>query len=1839
MDEPNNKEEEYVEEEIEVYEEVEVDEEEEANDLLSQKQKRNDINKKINNETNNENIVNIKRGDKKEGNLNNDKLPLLDDIIQNEIKDNNNFYENSDNNNLINNNDINDHKLDMINNFNFNDKTEENKYLNLDYKIVPERENLELQNNYQALDDYVQKELNSHQNQINGEYKNINSLNNEKNKVNNATHQPSNFRSKIKRNNKKINKFDSNLNRDNNINNNCQINKQNIEPFLNNNNNNKNESEQIIPKTKVEIKSSLNPLNNQNENEINKSKELNDIIDDDDLKNGKNIYNIINNNISYNLENNFKNDNDNVVNIIQDNEIKIKKEENIENINSYENNIINDDIENKDEREKIVNKKSKDEEKYEKIMIDLIGNNDFIELFDSKKWEEKKQAFININQFLNENLENKAIKDNFENIFMFISLKLNNFKETNFNLIKEGIISLNILFSCLKENNNPDNKKFLEIIILNLNEKICDTKIKENYLQLLNTLIDLYSPKTVYELLFEILLKTNKINILKEYALFIKESIKKQNSINNFDLNKLIEFSVKIANHINPQIRSIAIEIIALLYSFIGPDLKQLISGIKESTMKLVEKEIDKIKFNKNNEVKISNNKIKDLIIKKNNNDSEKNNENNMNNNGKRIDISKELTPKLLREINRGKWIEKKEGIEYINSVIDKANNKISKNGLQELFELIKDKLNDGNQNFVKIILQLLNHLIISLETQIKFFYNNLVYPLLLKLSDKNKLIRDECITCIENWIKMQNFEIFAIYIPQLLISNENSELRTELLNLLSKNKELIKSSYPKIFFKELTKAFLTCLQDKNAKIRSLTEELIAEYVNFIPREKYITELRDIKSTISDYLFNIIDKLLPKYEGENYSEDKTATEEKEKSSTTRQSLVVYDTKNDEDIILVNKSLFSPKKIAKNKNKRNRNINSAHSLDKKSYIKNKEEISKKREIIKNEKNSMNQTNQMNSTVFLNSKRNKIVKNIKSKLLGYDKNSSTLNKKKEDSKFNTINIKTEANNVKNNNKTKKSNNIRANPEIKKLKPKERNTSMIIENKNNVLEKKEYNNSSKKEKELKTLTAEKIIKYKKISNTNPKNESFIKRPIKKVNPKKFINNGGNYNNGKNKLFLSNYKIKKGVKEKRYEQDKKNNFFSELQNFDYLPKIKEYFKNIFNSNFITKLFSNDLRGINLAISQIKFFMDESLNTNNEENFNKLVDNLDLILKVIASKIYNNQTASLIKTFFIFADTLINIYKIKKYIFNDTEINILLNCFVDKLTNTNLILKETACNLIWFLNDQIEPSKTFVTLIHLLEYKNAKIKTEIIDIIIKLFDNSYFGGNVVTKVIKNIIREYFEADFNSKKNLLYLLQNIYNMIGNDFWKYTFFLSSKDRDELESYLDLEEDDMNNDQKNSSREYEMDDFSGSGFGEEELIGNTNFKKETNNIGDINQDDMKLHIKYFEEEENKINDKNQDSNKNHLFKRSITDNMKSQPTKEGTNKNIDKNNYITNIPPKNIISENIKEESTSECISEKELFEALDMLKNPEEDLVEVIINIHNITYRNYLQNKKVLNQNSDKIISSFTEVITKLFLIEPLRIKIIKYYILVLCKLCNIKEFIANIVLNTQKNLIVLVLSNLLKENLNSLGENGEGNTILKSLNSIITHVIEYCDITKNIEIIIDLEKKYRKENPKLAEYSARCLIIVTQYVKKFWNELNYNIIFGKINEIIEDFISEDNAIPSKEKTDQTILITLKNLINEISKSKNEKILDDYNNWIKESNINNEKYILNWIKESLNRININKNINVDNFQINDNNNNENDEENDNEHIIVGNKRKSLNEIKKKYKELQEKSNDN
>ena len=861
----------------------------------------NNYNYNFNSNTNNNNN-NYQSNNFNDNNMNNNNMYQSnnnynpDDINNNNIYQTNNYNENNYQSNNLNGNDSinqsnnfnfnsnvninvndsnrfsnfntmnmninNDYNFDLSNNFNFDNRNTENKYLNLDYKIIPGRESLDFQPEMKFPFSLEKKESNSIKNSLlkesvnnmnnipeNEQENNLNELNS-----NNMSRQPQGHRSKIKRNNKKPLNLNFNNNNYNNnqdfqntsknmnlnndsyfkdtenstnfniINKNSILSNTNCDelPFderpINPKNTNyedissfddrpikpKNnlnyedlssfDDRPIKPKTNLNyeelpfderpIKTSLNNIitsqneaqsNNINQDELNANKDIiQDKNDNDNIQ--------LNDKIKYNDPSNyytFKHDDNNINNPATNTDINqsieinnnlINSENNIEgvNMNEKDTNIAKDNIElnngelnadnankmnednNNNEGKKNQNiKKSKEDEDYSNIIVQLSGNNEIIDLLDSKKWEEKKQGFIKLNEFLTENMKSDSlIENNFDTLFNYILLKLNNFRETNFNLMKEGISCLNTLFSYFKENNKSLDKKYLETIIFMSNEKLADSKIKQVYTQLLNLLIDIYSYKTVYDLLFDIILfKTNKLTVLKEYSIFIRDNIKKENSINDLDLKKIIEFSVKIANHTNPQIRSISIEIICLLYGFIGPDLKQLITGIKESTFKLIEKELDKIVFDENdkNNSTNKNNKIKDLLNTNNKKSSgnkstsasavisPSNSNSNLINN-KRVDISKDITPKLLKEINRGKWVEKKEGIEYINSLIDKANNKISKNGLQELFDLIKEKLNDGNINLVKMTLQLLSRLILALEGQIKVYSKNLIYPLLLKL-------------------------------------------------------------------------------------------------------------------------------------------------------------------------------------------------------------------------------------------------------------------------------------------------------------------------------------------------------------------------------------------------------------------------------------------------------------------------------------------------------------------------------------------------------------------------------------------------------------------------------------------------------------------------------------------------------------------------------------------------------------------------------------------------------------------------------------------------------------------------------------------------------------------------------------------------------------------------------------------------------------------------------------------------------------------------------------------------------------------------------------------------
>ena len=677
-------------------------------------------------------------------------------------------------------------------------------------------------------------------------------------------------------------------------------------------------------------------------------------------KSNKNVteFNVDKNNskiITENEENN-NDDNENLeLHIIESNDNKEKE------INDNENNNINDRI------------KTKEEEEYIQKMLSILQTNEIENLLESKKWEDKKTGLTKLNEFIE---KSSNISENLDTFVIYIKFKLNNFKETNFNIIKEGMRCFCSIFNKINRNNQP-NKEYIEVILSGLNEKIGETKLKDVYIELSDSLMKCYSEKIIIDTLLNLLENCKKVNVLKEYAEYIDKII--EDKLFKVDLNVkgIINFLVNLANNSNPQLRNIACKVICHMYKFIGSDLKLLIKNIKESTLKNIYKEMEKI----DNSKKINN--LNNNII------------NNKDNN-KPVDISNLISSKLLKEIDKGKWQEKKDGIDYIIQIIENANKKILPDGLKDLFELIKEKLSDANKNFVRIIIHLLSSLIISLGENIKVYSKEFTKPLLLNLSDKSQLLREDCVECINKLIDNQNFEIIANFLPQITYI-ENSDMRYEILNLLMSNiNSLLKDNYSESFFKELTKSLISFLQDKNGKIKTKTEAFIIKFKDKLKKKDYLKEIDKYKPSIAEDLKNIFDRIFPEEKTITKKNNTPSKENKPKVNNTANKnnqikkidLLNKKPKNNiprglkKDLLLNdlnNKSMIIPKAKGNNKNLKTKN-NSSKNLIKQENENDKKSLNK---TVNNwNKNPIKNDN----SLTMSSKKNNLLKNNKNNVKG-------------------------------------------------------------------------------------------------------------------------------------------------------------------------------------------------------------------------------------------------------------------------------------------------------------------------------------------------------------------------------------------------------------------------------------------------------------------------------------------------------------------------------------------------------------------------------------------------------------------------------------------------------------------------------------------------------------------------------------------------------------------------------------------------------------------------------------------------------------------------------------
>ena len=243
----------------------------------------------------------------------------------------------------------------------------------------------------------------------------------------------------------------------------------------------------------------------------------------------------------------------------------------------------------------------------------------------------------------------------------------------------------------------------------------------------------------------------------------------------------------------------------------------------------------------------------------------------------------------------------------------------------------------------------------------------------------------------------------------------------------------------------------------------------------------------------------------------------------------------------------------------------------------------------------------------------------------------------------------------------------------------------------------------------------------------------------------------------------------------------------------------------------------------------------------------------------------------------------------------------------------------------------------------------------------------------------------------------------------------------------------------------------------------------------------------------------------------------------------------------------------------------------------------------------------------------------------------RYLTTVLLKISSNKELISNISYKVLFKITNELLSYLLIQGFDKIKEKQEeGSIIFKSINSTMLRIIENCNQTDMILVLLDIIKKYQKgEIKKTANLAVKCLLKATENMNNIINNLDIKKIFNELHIIVYNYEQIYPELKNKQQTDDVILRFIRNFINNIVKIKENEVLNIYNDSIKKSD-KEDKYIIYWIKNCLDNINKNDksmSLNISNISNMDNFNSVNSSKD----VVDINKEKEK-ELEKKIKEI-------
>lgn len=351
---------------------------------------------------------------------------------------------------------------------------------------------------------------------------------------------------------------------------------------------------------------------------------------------------------------------------------------------------------------------------------------------------------------------------------------------------------------------------------------------------------------------------------------FAQKNPKNQSEALNWLTKAITEFGLKVQvkphienikkafAHTNPAVRTSAVGLCAIIYQYMGQQLRMFFEDEKAALLQQIDAEFEKVKGQKPPAP------IRGLKTSAGNDDDDEDEdkdedgEDNAADLVPRNDVGDRFTADLIESLSDKNWKVRGEGLQKVISILNEA--KFITANLGSLPEAIKGRLNDNNKNLVTTTLSICVTLATNMGPHCKQHVKTICPAIISCMGDSKPALRSAATGALNAWVDqvtltpLAECEAFSDALKM-----ENPFLRQELLGWLTERLPNHKP-LPKDEMRLCVPHLLSCLEDRNGDVRKKAGEALVPFMIHVGYDSVFKATNKLKPSSKDQIMQIIEK-------------------------------------------------------------------------------------------------------------------------------------------------------------------------------------------------------------------------------------------------------------------------------------------------------------------------------------------------------------------------------------------------------------------------------------------------------------------------------------------------------------------------------------------------------------------------------------------------------------------------------------------------------------------------------------------------------------------------------------------------------------------------------------------------------------------------------------------------------------------------------------------------------------------------------------------------------------------------------------------------------------------